>query len=162
MRCAVVVQAAQGAAIPIVGDVALRVVRDQAVIGELLLAEGPREVATRILVQLQVYDVSAGQAGFRENHAGASGCRELLVRWLQGNCAVGRQLRVRLVKDRTFCKIAGPGARSRSRIFSLREVRTMTGQNRESQPKNPAKASSCRFCGEGLSLSFVDLGSSPL
>ncbi len=38
----------------------------------------------------------------------------------------------------------------------------MTGQNRESQPKNPAHASTCRFCGQGLSLSFVDLGSSPL
>src|SRR6187399_404272 len=38
----------------------------------------------------------------------------------------------------------------------------MTGQNTESQPDNRAAASNCRFCGAALSLSFVDLGSSPL
>jgi SAM-dependent methyltransferase len=38
----------------------------------------------------------------------------------------------------------------------------MTGQHRESQPQAPAGAASCRFCGAGLRLSFVDLGSSPL
>jgi hypothetical protein len=36
----------------------------------------------------------------------------------------------------------------------------MTGENQKSQPQ--AAASNCRFCGAGLSLSFVDLGSSPL
>jgi C-methyltransferase C-terminal domain/Putative zinc binding domain/Methyltransferase domain len=38
----------------------------------------------------------------------------------------------------------------------------MTGPHRESQPQKAARASACRFCGAGLSLSFVDLGSSPL
>jgi hypothetical protein len=38
----------------------------------------------------------------------------------------------------------------------------MTGHNTESQPDNRAAASTCRFCGAGLSTSFVDLGSSPL
>jgi hypothetical protein len=36
----------------------------------------------------------------------------------------------------------------------------MTGENQKSQ--SPRAASSCRFCGAGLSVSFVDLGSSPL
>jgi hypothetical protein len=38
----------------------------------------------------------------------------------------------------------------------------MTGQKTEGQPKNSAGGSTCRFCGAGLSESFVDLGSSPL
>ena len=38
----------------------------------------------------------------------------------------------------------------------------MTGQHREGQPQTPARGHDCRFCGAGLSLSFVDLGSSPL
>src|SRR5262245_6918312 len=38
----------------------------------------------------------------------------------------------------------------------------MTGPNRESQPLEPVPGPACRFCGAGLRLSFVDLGSSPL
>jgi len=38
----------------------------------------------------------------------------------------------------------------------------MTGQNQKSQPDGSSHDSRCRFCGAGLSESFVDLGSSPL